>query len=109
GRKVKATLHWVPADQALNAEVRLYDHLFHVEDPGDVPEDRHFTELLNPNSLEIICNAKLEPSLADARTGDRFQFERLGYFSVDQESRPGALVFNRAVTLKDTWAKANKG
>jgi len=108
GRKVKATIHWVSADHAVNAEVRLYENLFAKEDPNDVPEGQGFTVNLNPNSLEVLTSAKLEPSLASAQPGDRYQFERLGYFCVDPDSRPGALVFNRTVALRDTWAKIEK-
>jgi glutaminyl-tRNA synthetase len=105
GRKVKSTIHWVSAAHAINAEVRLYDNLFSKEDPSDVPEGQDFTSNLNPNSLETIPDAKLEPSLMSARPGARYQFERLGYFCVDTESKPGAPVFNRTVALKDSWAK----
>ncbi len=108
GRKVKATIHWVSAEHAIDAEVRLYENLFTREDPNDFPEGQEFTVNLNPNSLEVLTNAKLEPSLADAKAGDRFQFERLGYFCADPDSKPGALVFNRTVPLKDTWAKIEK-
>jgi len=108
GRKVKATIHWVSAQHAIDAEVRLYENLFAKEDPSDVPEGQDFTVNLNPNSLEVIANAKLEPSLAVAKEGDRYQFERLGYFCVDPDSRPGALVFNRTVPLRDTWAKIER-
>jgi len=108
GRKVKATLHWVSAEHALQAEVRLYDHLFIKEDPTDYPEGADWTANLNPKSLEVITDARVEPSLADAAVGSRWQFERLGYFCVDPDSRPGALVFNRTVTLRDTWAKIQK-
>jgi len=105
GRKVKSTIHWVSAAHSIGAEVRLYDNLFSNPDPGDVPEGRDFTTNLNPKSLEVIADAKLEPSLKTVKVGDRFQFERLGYFSVDLDSAPGKLVFNRTVALKDTWAK----
>ncbi len=105
GRKVKATLHWVSAPHALSAEVRLYDNLFSKEDPNDVPEGQEFTANLNPNSLETVTTARLEPSLKTAAEGERYQFERLGYFCVDQDSKPGALVFNRTVALKDAWAR----
>jgi glutaminyl-tRNA synthetase len=108
GRKVKATIHWVSAQHALNAEVRIYENLFSKENPGDVPEGQDFTVNLNPNSLEIIPQAKLEPSLAQAKPGDRYQFERLGYFCADPDTRPGKPVFNRTVALKDTWAKVEK-
>jgi len=105
GRKVKATIHWVSAAEAIEAEVRLYDRLFVVPTPGDDPEGREFTALLNPNSLEILTGCRLEPGLAGAKPGDRFQFERLGYFAVDPDSAPDRLVFNRTVTLRDQWAK----
>ena len=108
GRKVKSTIHWVSAEHAIDAEVRLYENLFATENPGDVPEGQDFTVNLNPNSLEILTNAKLEPSLASAKPGDRYQFERLGYFCADLDSKPGALVFNRTVPLRDTWAKIEK-
>ena len=108
GRKVKSTIHWVSAAHAIDAEVRLYDNLFSNPDPGDVPEGKDFTANLNPNSLEIVSQAKLEPSLTNARPGDRYQFERLGYFCVDPDSAQGRLVFNRTVALKDTWAKVEK-
>jgi glutaminyl-tRNA synthetase len=105
GRKVKSTIHWVSAAHAIHAEVRLYDNLFNKEDPNDVPEGQEFTANLHPNSLEVVADARLEPSLANAVAGARYQFERLGYFCVDPDSRPGALVLNRTVALKDTWAK----
>lgn len=108
GRKVKATIHWVSAAHAVDAEVRLYDNLFLKENPDDVPEGQDFTANLNPNSLEVITSAKLEPSLANAPQGGRYQFERLGYFCVDKDSTAGNLVFNRTVPLKDTWAKIEK-
>jgi glutaminyl-tRNA synthetase len=101
GRKVKATLHWVSAEHAVDAEVRLVDRLFSVESP----EGDDYLKYLNPKSLEIVTGAKLEPSLASAKPGEVFQFERLGYFNVDTDSAPGKLVFNRTVTLKDAWAK----
>jgi glutaminyl-tRNA synthetase len=102
GRKVKATLHWLSAAHAVDAEVRLYDRLFNVEEPGRAEDFR--TEL-NPNSLEIVRDAKVEPSAAAAPRGTRFQFERIGYFNVDDDSTPEKPVFNRTVTLKDSWAK----
>jgi glutaminyl-tRNA synthetase len=102
GRKVKATLHWVSAAHAIPAEVRLYDHLFTRPDPG---ADGDLFADLNPASETIVQGAMLEPSLADAKPGETVQFERLGYFAPDTDSRPGALVFNRTLTLKDTWAK----
>jgi glutaminyl-tRNA synthetase len=105
---VKATLHWVSAAHAVPAEVRLYDRLFSVEDPENVPEGKTFLDNLNPASLEVLRDAQLEPSLAVAQPGQRVQFERLGYFCVDTESRPGALVFNRTVSLRDTWARISQ-
>jgi len=105
GRKVKATLHWVSVRHAVEAEVRLYEHLFSKEDPGEAPEGQDFTVNLNPDSLEVVTGCRVEPSLAQARPLDRFQFERLGYFGVDPDSKPGKLVFNRTITLKDTWAR----
>ncbi|MCU1233754.1 MAG: glutaminyl-tRNA synthetase [Candidatus Solibacter sp.] len=108
GRKVKATIHWVSAAQAVSGEVRMYDTLFLKEDPNQVEEGQDFTANLNPKSLEVITNAKLEPSLANAEPGARLQFERIGYFSVDVDSKPGYPVFNRTVALKDTWAKIEK-
>ncbi|MFB3855478.1 MAG: glutamine--tRNA ligase/YqeY domain fusion protein [Vicinamibacterales bacterium] len=105
GRRVKATIHWVSAAYAVEAEVRLYDRLFIVPTPDDDPEGRDFTELLNPNSLEVLKGCKLEPGIAGAKAGDRFQFERLGYFTVDPDSTEGSLVFNRTVTLRDQWAR----
>ena len=103
GRKVKATLHWVSATHAIDGEVRLYDRLFNVEDPG--AGDVDFLTQINPQSLETLASAKLEPSLGKAADGMRYQFERLGYFCVDPDSKPGAPVFNRTVTLKDSWTK----
>jgi len=108
GRRVKATLHWVSAPHALPAEVRLYDRLFSVEDPERVTEGGTFLDNLNPASLEVIRGAQLEPALASATPGLRVQFERLGYFCADRDSRPGALVFNRTVSLKDTWARISQ-
>ncbi len=108
GRKVKSTIHWVSAVNAIDAEVRIYENLFTKENPSEVEEGQDFTANLNPNSLEVITQAKLEPSLASAAVGDRYQFERLGYFCVDPDSKPGKLVFNRTVALKDTWAKVEK-
>jgi glutaminyl-tRNA synthetase len=105
GRKVKATIHWVSAAHALEAEVRLYDKLFTKPNPNEVKEGQDFTANLNPNSLEVLRGCKLEPSLATAAVGSRYQFERLGYFCLDLDSAPGKLVFNRTVALKDTWAK----
>jgi glutaminyl-tRNA synthetase len=108
GRKVKGTIHWVSADRAIDTEVRLYDHLFTKPDPDDVPEGQDYRANLNPNSLVVLNGAKLEPSLANAAIGDKFQFERLGYFCVDKDSAAVKPVFNRAVTLRDTWAKIQK-
>jgi glutaminyl-tRNA synthetase len=108
GRKVKSTIHWVSAQHAANAEVRLYENLFAKEDPNDVDEGQEWTSNLNPNSLEIVGDAKVEPSLASATHGSRYQFERLGYFCLDPDSKPGKAVFNRTVPLKDTWAKVEK-
>jgi len=108
GRKVKSTIHWVSAAHAVDAEVRLYDHLFSKEDPNDVPEGQDWKVNLNPNSLEVISSAKVEPSVKDAPVQTRYQFERHGYFCVDKDSAPGKLVFNRTVSLKDTWAKIEK-
>ena len=108
GRKVKSTIHWVSARHAIDAEVRIYENLFTKPDPTDVPEGHDFTENLNPNSLDVIEQAKVEPSLANAAAGSRYQFERLGYFAVDPDSTPGAPVFNRTVALKDTWAKVER-
>jgi glutaminyl-tRNA synthetase len=105
GRKVKATMHWVSAAHAATAEVRLYDRLFSVEDPEREEAGKTFLDHLNPSSLEVLRDCRVEPSLAIAKPGDRFQFERLGYFAVDPDSRPGALVFNRIVSLRDSWAK----
>jgi len=108
GRKVKGTIHWVSAAHAVEAEVRLYDHLFTKADPDDAPEGQTYLANLNPRSLDVLTGCKLEPSLATAAVGDRYQFERLGYFCADNDSAPGRLVFNRAVTLRDTWAKIEK-
>jgi glutaminyl-tRNA synthetase len=105
GRKVKATLHWVSAEQALPCEVRLYDRLFNKQDPGDVEEGQDFMANLNPDSLNVLEGCMVERSLANAKPGDRFQFERQGYFCVDPDSQDGKLVFNRTVALKDPWAK----
>jgi glutaminyl-tRNA synthetase len=109
GRKVKATLHWVSARHCIEAEVRLYDRLFIKEDPTDVEEGKTFLDYVNPESLIVLKRCYLEPSLRNAKPGDRFQFERLGYFCVDtKDTKPGKLVFNRIVTLKDTWEKIKK-
>ncbi len=108
GRKVKSTIHWVSAAHAIDAEVRLYDNLFTRENPGDESEGLDFTAYLNPASLEVLTGCKLEPGLADAPTGARYQFERLGYFCPDRDSSPARPVFNRTVALRDTWAKIEK-
>jgi len=108
GRKVRGTLHWVSAAHAINAEVRLYDHLFLKSNPEEVADGIDFQSNINPNSLEILKACKLEPSLAQATPGSRYQFERLGYFSVDTDSSEKNLVCNRTVTLRDTWAKIEK-
>jgi glutaminyl-tRNA synthetase len=105
GRKVKATIHWVSAQHALPAEVRLYDRLFSKEDPSEAPEGQDFTANLNPSSLEVLSSAFVEPSLAGAAAGYVCQFERQGYFCVDPDTAGGKLVFNRAVQLRDEWAK----
>ena len=114
GRKVKGTLHWVSARHAVNAEVRMFDRLFATETPDEAPEGKTFLDNLNPNSLQVLQNCKLEPSLADARMvvneqgieePMRFQFERMGYFCTDRDGSPDHLVFNRSCSLKDTWAK----
>jgi len=104
-RKVKGTIHWVSAAQAIDAEVRLYDRLFTVPEPDAAGGD--FKRFLNPNSLETIT-AKLEPSLREANAKARYQFERLGYFALDKDSAPGKPVFNRTITLRDTWAKESQ-
>jgi len=108
GRKVKSTIHWVSAAHAIDAEVRIYENLFSKEDPNQSAEGEDFTANLNPNSLEVLTDAKLEPSLASPAIGGRYQFERLGYFCADPDSIPGKPVFNRTVALKDTWAKIEK-
>jgi glutaminyl-tRNA synthetase len=108
GRKVKSTLHWVSTGHALEAEVRLYDHLFTKENPDDTAEGEDFKSNLNPNSRQILISCRVEPSLGRAEPGSRYQFERLGYFCVDPDSSDGKLVFNRTVSLRDTWAKIQK-
>ncbi|NIM98051.1 MAG: glutamine--tRNA ligase, partial [candidate division Zixibacteria bacterium] len=106
GRKVRGTLHWVSAAHSLEAEVRLYDRLFVSATPGGEKDGPDFTAYLNPNSLQTLKSCRVEPSLAGAAPGSRYQFERLGYFCVDsRDSSHGALVFNRTVTLRDSWAK----
>lgn len=104
-RKVKGTIHWVSARHSVDAEARVYDRLFNVPDPSG----ENWKDSLNPTSLEVVKGCKVEPGLADTKAQDRFQFERLGYYCVDNDSKPGSLVFNRTVTLRDTWAKINKG
>jgi glutaminyl-tRNA synthetase len=109
GRKVKGTIHWVSAAHAIKAEVRLYDSLFIKPNPDDVPAGSDYRANLNPNSLEALSECYVEPSLKNVAPGSRFQFERLGYFCVDSgDSTPEKPVFNRTVTLKDTWAKIEK-
>jgi glutaminyl-tRNA synthetase len=109
GRSPKSTMHWVSVLHSVAAEIRLYDYLLTREDPNDVPEGMNFKSLINPTSLKVINNARLEPGLAHAKPGDKCQFERVGYFSADPvDSKPGNLVFNRTVLLKDTWAKIQK-
>ncbi len=108
GRKVKSTIHWVSAAHAVDAEVRLYDNLFLKENPNETAEGEDFTANLNPQSLEVLPQAKLEPSLAGAPVGSRHQFERMGYFCVDPDSAAGRLVFNRTAGLRDTWARIEK-
>ena len=102
---MKATLHWVSAAHAVPVEVRLYDRLFSVEDPENVAEGKTFLDNLNPRSLEVLRGSQAEPSVANSSVGARMQFERIGYFCMDPDSQPGALVFNRTVSLRDTWAK----
>jgi glutaminyl-tRNA synthetase len=108
GRKVKATLHWVSAAHAVAAEVRLYDHLFTKEDPDDVPPGQDWRANLNPHSLDTMTACRIEPALATLPVESRVQFERLGYFCVDPDAKPGAPVFNRTLTLRDEWARLQK-
>jgi glutaminyl-tRNA synthetase len=108
GRKVKATLHWVSVPHAVDAEVRLYDNLFNTENPDDAPDGEDFTANLNAESLQVVDNAKVEPSVKGAESLSRFQFERIGYFCVDPDSESEKPVFNRTVTLRDQWAKIKK-
>ena len=105
---MKATLHWVSADHALDAQARLYDHLFTKEDPTDVAEDEDWTANDNPSSLELLTGCKVEPSLADKKPGYRCQFERLGYFCIDSDTSEGCPVFNRTATLRHTWARIQR-
>ncbi|MEE8467988.1 MAG: glutamine--tRNA ligase, partial [Planctomycetota bacterium] len=108
-KKVKGIVHWVSADHAFEAEVRLYDHLFSAENPNDFPEGGSLADNLNPDSLEVLQGCKLEPSLSGAEPGQTFQFERLGYFCVDtRDSTPGTPVFHRTVSLRDTWGKIER-
>jgi glutaminyl-tRNA synthetase len=108
GRKVKGTIHWVSAQHAVDAEVRLFDRLFSKENPEEVEEGQTFLDNINPDSLQVLQNCKLEPELAKAKVMDKMQFERLGYFCVDKDSTPEHLVFNRSCTLKDSWSKESK-
>ncbi len=108
GRRVKATLHWVSAEHGLDAEVRLYEHMFTKENPEKVKKDAHFTDNINPDSLKVLDNCIIEPSVKDTNPQDRFQFERMGYFCTDKDSSTEKLVFNKTVGLKDTWAKMQK-
>jgi len=105
---VKSTIHWVSALHSIDAEVRLYETLFNKEDPNELKEGQDFAANLSPSSLEVVPQAKLEPSIANAAAGNRYQFERLGYFCVDPDSMPDKPVFNRTVALKDSWAKVEK-
>ena len=106
-RKVKGTIHWVSAQDSVEAEVRLYDRLFTDENPSEI-KDKELAELLNPESLEVVTGCRIEPYLAEAKLGEYYQFQRVGYFCLDPDSRPDCLVFNRTVSLKDTWKKVNK-
>lgn len=108
GRKVKATIHWVSAAHAVPSEVRLYESLYTVENPNDLPEGKEFTDFINPHSLVVLNDAQAEPSLKTAQVGQRFQFERIGYFCADTDSTVEKPVFNRTVSLKDEWAKVQK-
>ena len=108
GRKVKATLHWVSAEEAVDAEIRLYEHLLTVENPAEIDSGQDWLEFINPESKKVLSHCKVERSLLNSKTGEGFQFERMGYFSVDQDSRDNQLVFNRTVSLKDEWAKIKK-
>lgn len=108
GRRVKSTLHWVSAKESIPAEVRLYGKLFAQENPMEIPEGKDFTETADPSSLEILTGCRVEPSLASARPGDSFQFERLGYFCCDPDTCETSLIFNRTVSLRDEWRKIQK-
>jgi glutaminyl-tRNA synthetase len=105
GRKVKGTLHWVSAEKAVNAKVRLYDHLFTTDNPSSADD---LEDVLNPDSLEVLTECKVEPGLLEAKSGDRFQFLRHGYFCVDKDSSSEKLIFNRTVSMRDSWAKIQK-
>lgn len=107
-RKVKGTLHWVSSPHAIDAEVRLYDHLFSTEDPGEVSEGGNWLDNVNHESLKVLAGCKLEPALAEAEPATPYQFERQGYFVLDSDSRPGEPVFNRTISLRDTWAKIDR-
>jgi len=109
GRKVQGTIHWVSAEYSLNAEVRMYDRLFTVPNPSKTEDDKTYLDYLNPDSLHILTNCKVESNLAGAAVGDHYQFERKGFFCVDPDSRPGHPVFNLTVSLRDTWAKIEGG
>jgi glutaminyl-tRNA synthetase len=108
GRKVKSTIHWVSTAHAISAEIRLYDKLFSKADPANVEEGQDVLDNLNPDSLQILTTAQLEPSLANAKVEQHFQFERVGYFCLDPDTTPAHLVFNRTLPLKDSWAKSEK-
>ena len=109
GRKVRGTLHWVSAEHAMDAEVRFYDSLFTEREPESAADGEDWIQFLNPNSLEVLNDCKVEPSLVDAPTESRYQFLRMGYFCVDPDTTPEKLVFNRTVPLRDSWAKIQKG
>jgi glutaminyl-tRNA synthetase len=109
GRKVKGTIHWVSAAHALPAEVRLYDHLFSKPDPDEADEGKTWLDNLNPDSLQVLTDCLLEPSLAEAKPGDRFQFERQGYFCKDLDSTGKTPIFNRTISLRDSWSKMQRG
>ena len=108
GRRVRATLHWVSADHAADAEVRLYDSLFTIPNPNDTPDGKEWTEFVNRDSLNVLTGCKVEPSLSDSNVGETYQFERIGYFAKDRDSTPETPVFNRAVPLRDTWARIQR-
>ena len=108
GRRVRGTSHWVSAEHALDAEVRVFDHLFSKEDPDDVPPGGDFTDNINADSLTVLQSCKVEPGLATCSPGESFQFLRQGYFCVDPDSTEGSLVFNRTVALRDTWARLDR-